>query len=370
MARSIFFYTDSELFGGAEEALLVLLETLDRGSWEPTVLMHESPLVQAIRDRSDVAIELIPPMPLGLEGARRVPELVRLMRRRRPEVFHAQLTGPQRAKYPLAAAVIARVPAVLGTVQLVGPWDIDRSNRLQLRLLTARVDRYLAVSRDSKRQLIERFDWPAEKIDVVYNAVRAERFDGQASPELRRELTQGSDRPIVLIAARLSPQKGHATLLQAAADVPEAVFVLAGDGPDRAALEAQTDALGIRECVRFLGHRSDVPELLAACDVFALPSLYEGSTLAGLEAMAAGRAIVSSDIPGTDELLSNEDNALLVPPGDSGALAQALNRLLNDAELRGDLGRRARERVQRDFTAEAMTAKVVAVYKELLGDRR
>src|SRR5207249_3082155 len=101
-------------------------------------------------------------------------------------------------------------------------------------------------------------------------------------------------RPVILMPARLDGQKGHDVLLRAAAEVPEAMFALAGEGPLRASLEAQAAAAGIADRVVFLGHRTDIPELLAAADVFALPSLYEGSSLAVLEAMAAGRAVVSS----------------------------------------------------------------------------
>src|SRR5262249_20573876 len=124
---------------------------------------------------------------------------------------------------------------------------------------------------------------------------------------------------------------------------------------------------GIRERVVFLGHRTDVPELLSACDVFALPSLYEGSSLANLEAMAAGRAIVSSAIPGTDELITDGDSGLLVAPGDASALARALHRLIEDPDLRTALGRRARARVEHDFTAQVMAKKVTMAYGKLLG---
>src|SRR6185436_20792451 len=95
--------------------------------------------------------------------------------------------------------------------------------------------------------------------------------------------------------------------------------------------------------------RDDIPALLAACDVFALPSLYEGSSLAVLEAMAARRAVVSSAIGGTEELIEDGRNGLLVEPGDVAGLRAALARLLEDAELRGELGRRSRERAERDF---------------------
>jgi glycosyltransferase involved in cell wall biosynthesis len=369
VARSIFFYTDSETFGGAEEALLMLIESLDRSAWHSTLVVPESPLQPVLSRRAEalnVPVRVIDPVPLGLNGAARLPELVRMLRRERPDVFHALLPWPLAAKYPLAAAVLARVPAVLGTVQLMAPFGISRSSRIQLRLLARGVDRYLAVSRDIKQRVIQRLGFPEAKIEVVYNAVRVERFHPAGAPQQRAELTGGEDRPVILTAARLDPQKGHPLLLRAAANLPGVLFAFAGDGPERETLEAQAAELGVGDRVRFLGQRDDVPELLRACDVFALPSLYEGSSLATLEAMAAGRAVICSAIPGTDELIVDGDSGLLVTPGDADALAEAINRVIADPELRAALGRRARERVERNFTAAAMARNVAAIYEQLL----
>jgi glycosyltransferase involved in cell wall biosynthesis len=374
VARSIFYYTDSQLFGGAEQALLLLIETLDRDAWRPTLVLGESEVTPLLTKRAaelGVPARTISATPLGVTGARRVPAIVQVLRHERPDVFHAHLPVPLSAKYPLAAAVLARVPAVLATVQLVGPFKIDRSNLLQLRLLAAGVDRYLAVSQDIKQELVHRLQWPAKKIEVVYNAVGLDRFDPtRADGALRGELTGGRERPVALTVARLNEQKGHPVLLRAATELPDVLFLFAGEGPDRESLEQFARSLGVADRVMFLGHRSDVPELLRACDVFALPSLYEGSSLATLEAMAAGCAVVSSAIPGTDELISDGQSGLLVPPNDPVALAGALRRVLGDAELRAELGRQARARIEREFTAEAMTRKVVAVYDELLAHGR
>lgn len=371
MARSIFFYTDSGTFGGAEQALFMLIEALDRDAWKPTLLLDEAsgepPLAQHVGGL-DVPVRTVPPMPLGPAGAAQVPGLARMLRRERPDVFHAHLSWPLAAKYALASAVLARVPATVGTVQLFPRFELDRSNFWQLRALAAGVGRYIAVSRDIAALLVERMRWPAEKIDVIYNAVRLDRFDGgHSAAALRTQLGAGDERPIVLTTARLDAQKGHPVLLRAAVELPGVVFALAGEGPDRAALEAQAASLGIEGRVVFLGHRTDVPELLSACDVFALPSLFEGSSLAVLEAMAARRPVVSSAIGGTDELIADGEDGLLVPPGDTGALATALRRLLDDAALRSALAHRARERVERDFTPAATCEHVTRVYEGLLG---
>lgn len=371
MARSIFFYTDSGTFGGAEQALFMLIEALDRAVWEPTLLLDEAPggppLARHLGDL-DVPVHTVRPMPLGAAGAARVPGFARMLRREQPSVFHAHLSWPMAAKYALASAVLARIPATVATVQLFPRFELDRSNFWQLRALAAGVGRYIAVSRDIAAQLVERMQWPAEKVDVVYNAVRLDRFAAVGAPTLRAQLTAGRELPVVLTAARLDEQKGHQILLRAAAELPGVVFALAGEGPDRAALEAQAASLGLEDRVAFLGHRSDVPELLAACDVFALPSLFEGSSLAVLEAMAARRAVVSSAIGGTDELVADGENGLLVAPGDAAALAAALRRLLDDDALRSTLASRARERVERDFTPAATCERVTDVYEELLAD--
>jgi glycosyltransferase involved in cell wall biosynthesis len=373
VARSIFFYTDSQRLGGAERALFMLIETLDRAAWRPTLLLDAipagTPLAQHAREL-DVTVRTVRPLPLGLAGAAAVPSLTSMLRRERPDVFHAHLSWPLAAKYALLAAVVARVPAVVATVHLFPRFELDRSNFLQLRALTAGVGRYIAVSKDIADQLAQRLRWPAGKIDVVYNAVALDRFAPSDAPALREQLAGDRERQIVLTPARLDQQKGHAVLLRAAARLPDVVFVLAGEGPERAALEAQAAALALGERVVFLGQRSDVAQLLGASDAVALPSLFEGTSLAVLEAMAAGRPVVSSAIGGTNELIADGDTGLLVPPGDAAALARALRRVLADDELRAALARRARQRVERDFTPGAMSRRVTGIYEQLLARRR
>jgi glycosyltransferase involved in cell wall biosynthesis len=278
------------------------------------------------------------------------------------------MSWPLAAKWALAAAVLARVPSI-GTVQLIPEFRLERSSYWQLRALAHAVGRYAGVSRDVAEELASRFRWPAAKIEVVYNAVRLDRFEITAPEGLREELG-GGKLPLVLTCARLDEQKGHDVLLRAAAELPEVAFAFAGEGPERGKLEALAAELGVADRIAFLGRRDDVPALLAACDVFALPSLYEGSSLAVLEAMAARRAVVSSAIGGTDELIDDGRSGLLVPPGNAEELRAALARVLGDEQLRAGFAGRARDRVERDFTPEAMTQANERIYRELLADGR
>ncbi|HVY78141.1 MAG TPA: glycosyltransferase [Solirubrobacterales bacterium] len=369
MARSIFFYTDSRELGGAEKAMLMLLEQLDRARWAPALLLDAGGDTGPLEERAaalEVPSRRVAAMPLGLAGARNGAALARQLRREQPALFHAHLSWPLAAKWALAAAVAARVPSV-ATVQLIPAMALERSSALQLRLLARGVGRYIAVSEAIAGELAERFRYQAEKIEVVYNAVELDRFGGPAPAGLRAELSDDPAAPLVLTAARLDEQKGHDVLLRAAVALPEVRFALAGDGPLRAQLEAEAARLGVAGRIKFLGRREDVPQLLAACDVFALPSLYEGSSLAVLEAMAARRAVVSSAIGGTAELIADGVDGVLVAPGDDAALATALQRLVGDAALRERLGAGARERAEH-FGSAAMGRRVEGIYADLLDE--
>ena len=353
MARSIFYFTDSDTVGGAEQALLTLLSHLDRGEWRPTLLHHPFAGIAGLVERAaalDVECVAVPPLPLGLTGAARVPSLARLLHARRPTVFHAHLTWPLAAKWGLAAAAAARPPAVVATVHLFPELELGASARLQQRLLARRVDRYIAVSADVAARLRDAFGLGPAKIEVVRNGVEPPTITGA-----------GASRT-VLAVARLVHQKGIDVLIRAAAQV-DATVLVAGDGPERPALETAAP-----DSVRFLGHRTDVPALLADADVFVLPSRYEGTSLALLEAMGAGKAVVASAIGGNDELVRDEVDGLLVPADDPDALAAALRRLLDDPQLRERLGAAAAARVAADFSAAAAAQRVAAVYREVLGD--
>jgi glycosyltransferase involved in cell wall biosynthesis len=372
VARSVYYYTDSAEFGGAEAAMLRLIEDLDTSRWAPTLLFDDARGAAPLAARAEklgVPVHGVPSMPLGLVGARRTPRFARMLRRASPDVFHAHLSWPLAAKYPLAAAVLARVPAVVATVHLFPPVRIDRSNVIQQRLLAGRVGRYIAVSQGVACQLATVLGWSPENIDVIRNGITVERVRRQPDPRLHRCLAGDSEQLVFLTVARLAPQKGLDVLLRACPAVDRVRFVVAGEGPERVRLESQAAELGIRDRVLFLGYRTDVPELLAASDAFVLPSLYEGTSLALLEAMAAGKAVVASAASGTDELVVHAQSGLLCPPGNVEALVHALRRIRDDPEARARLGAAATQRAAVHFSAAETTRRVTGVYDDLLGKR-
>jgi len=367
--RTVVYYTDCTDFGGAEQELLHLIAGLDRRQWRPVLFYHEGPGVGPLiaQARSlEIDLHATAPMPLGIRGALRAPGFAWQLRAVQPDVFHANLSWPLACKYGLVSALLARVPAVVATLQLFVEAPYSLATRAQQRWLANGIGRYIAVSEAVADEMRHVFGLPSENLAVIPNAIPIEDFAAAADPALHRELAGGTTHPVVLSVARLNPQKGECYLLEAAAQVPEAMFVLVGDGPQRSALESQASALGLTERVRFLGRRSDIPALLAACDLFVLPSLYEGLPLSILEAMAARRPVVATDIAGTREAVVDGVTGLLVPPRDPGALAQALRRLLGDPSLGAALTAAAYDRMQVEFSAATMVKRVIRVYEMLL----
>jgi len=224
------------------------------------------------------------------------------------------------------------------------------------------------VSNAIRRRLIERDSVPPNLITVVPNAVSAVACTAAAPQGLPAELGEG---PLVGVIARLQPEKGLDHFLKAAARVaalvPEARFIVVGDGPLRGELEALARRIGVGESVCFLGFRADAREVTGLLDVLVVPSLTEGSPLVVLEAMAAGVPVVASDVGGIPDQIRHEREGLLVPPGDPKALEVALLCLLRDPAYARVLGEEGRRRAHSKFGHGRMVRRIEEVYLEILG---
>jgi glycosyltransferase involved in cell wall biosynthesis len=361
--RTVLYYTDSTAFGGAEVMLLTLLEGLDRTKWDPVLLEHggdgTAPLRRGARD-AGARLQTISPERKG--GMRRAIRLA--VAEERAAVFHAHLAWPLRCGLGLAAARSAAVPAVVATQHLFAPISSARA-LLRQRLAARGVHRYVAVSQAVARGLGGVPYFPAGKIEVIRNGIRL-AAPLAPDPAIRARLAGDAGSPIVLTLARLVPQKGLVDLVRAARLVPGAIFAIAGDGPERERLETEARAAGVEDRVRLLGYRADVADLLAACDVFVLPSHFEGLPLAVLEAMAASRPVVATEVGGTVEAIRDGETGLLVPPQSPQSLAQAIGRVLQDADLARRLARSGGEFVRAEFSAERMVRETAALYDRLL----
>ena len=369
MRPTVVHYSDSAIFGGAERALQHLLTGLDKARWDLVLMHHGAPgLAPLLTGASAAGVRQValPPMH-RLRGVARTPAFARAVRAEHPAIFHAHLTWPLACKFGLVAARLARVPHVVATAQLYLPPRRTLTAALQHGVIAGAVDQVIAVSEEVAIRFRRELGLPARKIRVIPNAIPVEAFQDAG----RRAGAASQDRkPTVLTVARLDSQKGLSDLIRAAAQVPEVRFLIAGEGPMRTLLESEIRAHGLEGRVELLGFRPDVAKLLWECDVFVLPSLFEGLPLSVLEAMAAGKPVIASRIGGTDEAVVHGETGLLVPPGDPAALAAAIRGLLADPATARAYGERGRDRVAREFSADRMVERVSAFYDELLaGDQ-
>jgi glycosyltransferase involved in cell wall biosynthesis len=368
MIRTVVHYVDSNIYGGCEEVVLLLLSGFDKTRWRPILVHHEAPGIERLLNevrQLGISCRGVP----AITGHNRLATLRRLvgeLRAAEPAIFHAHLNWPLGCRYGVASAKISGVPAIVVTSHLYSPIAGTRFGWLKNRIQAAMIDRYIAVSRAEKERLCRDLGIPDVKVRVVHNGIRLAQFKKSANAALRDKLTEGRDLPLVCTPARLHPQKGHKYLLQAATLVLDAIFVLAGDGPERSNLEELCLNLGLKGRVRFLSHQEDIPQLLATCDLFVLPSLYEGLPLSVLEAMASGKPVVATRVGGTDEVVVHGSTGMLVPPMNVTALAVSIGAMLTDRTMAARFGEAGRKRVAQMFSAEAMVRGVSEVYDELL----
>jgi glycosyltransferase involved in cell wall biosynthesis len=248
---------------------------------------------------------------------------------------------------------------------------MPRYQALADRLLSSRTDRAIAVSESTRDFLVNERHVPRAKVRLIWNGAPLESFQGHAvdGAALRKAFGIAEDAVVIGSVARLSLQKGHRVLLDAFAGSlrshPLARLLVVGDGDQEGALKEQAARLGIAAQTVFAGHRKDVPAVLAATDVFAISSLYEGTPLTLFEAMAAGKAIVSTAVDGCKEVLEEGRTGLLVPPQDPSSLGAALLRLVTDPSFRGSLGDQARRDSAR-YDIRATVHAMEALYDEVL----
>lgn len=235
----------------------------------------------------------------------------------------------------------------------------------------SRTDYAVAVSETARRRLQDSGVSPRSALLAIPNGIRTEGFrpaDREVRTWLCNELGLSPDSRIIGTVGRLEPVKDQASLIRAFRQVhvavPQAVLVLAGSGALRAELEAVAVNEGVAGATRFLGDRSDVPRLLQCMDVFALPSLSEGYSIALLEACAAALPIVATDVGGNGEIVRHRSNGLLVPARDAGALAAALTELLLAPDRGMVMGQAGREWVSHEGSFRTMAARYETLYRD------
>ncbi len=361
--------------GGAQEAVCQLVKYRDQERFQPEVVaLHGfGHYFEVLRSRGVQVYSLVPQ-----EFARAAIPLIFAklfahLARHRYDLVHTHLIGANVLAAPLAA--LFRVPVrfthdqTRDDVRDYSPvhWGLDAlANRLNHHII--------AVSSSIRTFLGRKEHVPAAKISVIYNSVDLERFTPREEPGARAAARQKfglpADALIVGGVGRLHYQKNFPLFLQVAAAVgarlPEVMFVVAGEGPERAALKDMSRSLGLADRVRFLGFVKDMPELYEGLDLLLLTSHFEGTPLTVLEAMAMGVPVVASRVDGVDEVVEDGRDGILAASGSKGQFVDGVCRVLGDRDLRQWLSLKAQEKARRDYSAEAMVHRVEALYLQYL----
>ncbi len=348
--------------GGCEEYVIALARWAQSHGWDPTVCIPEVEGVTSVR--RDLAAHGISSGPLtawplftfsedSFRQSRR--DALGSIRDRRFDRLIVVLPTIEFGGALIDAAAQADVPTAV-LYQLVPYRHPFQPLERQIYTWARRQKQvWFTVSQQNRDVLCESLGWRTSAVDVVPNALlrTIDQVDQSKREllrqELRRELGIPADAFIALTVARLHVQKSHEVVIAAAATLasrhPRVHFVWAGTGEIQDQLQAQVLERGLRKRIHMLGHRTDVVELLLpAADAFVLPSQFEGMPFAALEAMAAGLPGVLSDIGPHREIATDRLEALLIPVGDSDALANAIERLLADPSASAAMGAAARRR--------------------------
>ena len=366
----IFFLLDSFMIGGTETQAVELACRLDPSRYQVTIgcLRREGPLLDRLKNTPVEIMEVN--LGGGIDspsGLLRIVKLAQYLRRNKIQMLHAHdlwsnIVG-------MAAAMLARTP-----VTITSQRDLSHDawygtyKRKVLRFCQRRSSLLLTNAKAIRDGLIEQDHLPPEKVCVVYNGVDLDRFAVTANRSQLFPASEGN-KLIVLVGNMVTDVKGHEVLLSAAPEVlkahPRTQFVLVGEGAMRPAFEKQAKELGLESNFLFLGRRSDVPAILACCDIAVLPSLAEGLPNAVLEYLAAGLPVVATALGGNLEIVQDGQTGLLVPPQDTKALSAALIRLLNDDNLTTTIAAAGHDYVKKNFSFERLVAEMDQLYTNL-----
>lgn len=370
--------------GGTEKQVATLARRLDRSRFQQRFgcLRRWGPLLEDMEREYGQISEYRVHNLYSVHTLRQQLRLARALRRQRIQILHSYNFYAN--MFSLPAAKLARVPCVVASIRDMGVYLTPRQQYVQ-KLVSRLADRVVVNAEAIRNWLISQ-GYSGERITVIPNGVDLARFDGaSAGTGLRRKIGVPEDARLVLLLARLNPQKGVEYFLRAAARIsarfPKVYFLIVGEtftntqgvfASDREypqQLAELATRLGIGERLRITGFVTDIPALLSQVSVSVLPSLSEGLSNTLLESMAAGVPIVATRVGGTPEAIHDGVHGLLVPPKDEVALGEAIAAILGNAQLASQLGQQARERVHQRYSLERMVQANQELYENLVAER-
>jgi glycosyltransferase involved in cell wall biosynthesis len=364
----IFHLTGSLSIGGAQRLLVGLVQNLDRERFAIHVYSfgkhREVSFLPDFEMMEDIELTVNPSQ--SFYNPKALLNILRYLRKYKPDLIQTHMIDAD--ILGRIAGKILSIP-VLSTLQN-DPQNYD-SHRFDRRILARITARYLtthsvAVSNHIRNLFIEKWKLAPDKLTTIYNAVSLQLYKHIPLPPAEEQ----KEEIIISNIASLTQQKAQNILLEAAAIVlekyPKIRFMIVGRGALDAQLKKQAAEMGLTEQVVFTGVRRDIPEILAKTDIFTLSSLWEGLPLAAIEAMAAGRPVVVTNVGGNKELVKDGKTGLVIPAGNVDALAQAYIQLIENPALRAQYAKAGREYVSQVFGIQTITSQYETLYQKIL----
>ncbi|MEK6715268.1 MAG: glycosyltransferase [Candidatus Omnitrophota bacterium] len=356
----ILYFLNSKVRAGVEEHVLSLLQHLDKNKFEP-ILVSPQELINLMPEIESLNIRYYP---INIRRWRNIGEILklwRILKKEMPDIVHSHLFFATMFAAPLAK--LAGIPYVIETAHLREAWrkGIKKAYFID-RIFYRFVDKVIAVSYAIKNYLVNDKKLPQEKIGVIHNGIDTEKF----KPGLT---IKNNDEFRVGVIGRLEEQKGHKYLLEAVnllnGKFDNVKFLIVGDGSLKKKLVDSVECLGISNKVEFLGYRHDIKEIIAGLDLIVLPSLYEGLPLIALEAGAMAKPIIVTNVDGSPEAVLHNKTGLIIPPKNSSALKEAMERLLENKNLIGEFGKNAQEFIRKEFDIRKQVSRTEKLYGEI-----
>jgi glycosyltransferase involved in cell wall biosynthesis len=374
MKTRTLFVVDNLQFGGGERVFSQIINGLNPDKYKIFLAsLPNGAFYEAITNRH---VKFLP-----LDFSKRFNpslffQLKKIIRTNKIQIVHGQ--GTRAEFYARIANKIAGTSKYVSTIAMpVEGFDIERARKWFYRFFDwiseKFVDRFIVVSDSLKNKMIIDRGINPEKVVRIYNGIEPDQYSPKNSeksrPEVRNKFNINDTSLVIGAIGRLVWQKGFEYLIQAIPDVikvyPKVKFLIVGDGPLKAKLEALSMELGVKDKIIFTGFRTDIKEILSALDILVIPSLKEGFPLITLEGMAMAKPIVATRIHGIEEQIANSETGLLVPSQDADALAKTINLLINDRDLALRLGINSRQRAEEEFSVEKMVEETVKIYQSL-----
>lgn len=368
MKKNLIFFTETIGIGGAEVYLQVLALGLNKEQFDIRVAIPKN-------KGTEVFVNELRSKGIRVDYIRRynIHNNYLYFKKNKPDLIHFNVPFP--SFYCCTTAILAGLfysKSKLYVTEHLVPLEY-RPNpffRSIINLIYRKLNSSITVSNKNKEALIKNFDLPESKIKVIYNCVNIDsivKYNREIAKDLNEKFSINDSAIVFGTVGRLHKQKGHQYLIDASKNViekvPNSVFLLVGTGSEKYQLIQKIEENNISDHFRIVGYQENLPEILALIDIFVLPSISEGFPFSILEAMAARKPVIATNVGGVPEIITNNVNGILVEPMDSDALAKAMILLAKDKKKRDQIAELGQKKIMENFSLEKMISMTEEIFK-------